>query len=238
MQRDFYTKEEVEKQFKQRYDKLTVFVSGNLLTINSMIQITCMKCHHTWKASIKNSLLYFLGCYDCHKGQSYSIEEMLILKFLEEYYLNKDIAHQRIIYPKKVKEGHTRYYQVDGFSRHSYVIRDGKFQEEEEGSKQGTVFEVLGDYYHSNPMFYKTGQSPRKNMTHQQNYEYTMNRLKHIEEEGYNVFYIWVSDFKRFQREMSDGNNPNLIDYINIDKKITDIPDYSLLPKGSQRYFN
>ena len=48
-----------------------------------------------------------------------------------------------------------RYYSVDGYTHHSYVRSDKKkiFKEVEDEGK-GTVFEVLGDYYHSNPEYY------------------------------------------------------------------------------------
>ena len=100
------------------------------------------------------------------------------------------------------------------------------------GDKKGTVFEVLGDFHHSNPLFYKAnGLSPRKGfrkygygtMTHMENFEYTMNRLKHIAEQGFKVKYIWISDFKRFsldleEAERTGGPKPNLFDYMNVKK--------------------
>ena len=37
------------------------------------------------------------------------------------------------------------------------------------GESSGTVFEVLGDFHHSNPLYYKPNDiSPRKSMTHKQ----------------------------------------------------------------------
>ena len=81
-------------------------------------------------------------------------------------------------------------------------------------------------------------------MTHKQNYEYTMNRIKHIEEQGYKVFYIWITDFRRFTRELERYNRgeievqPNLFDYMNIEKKLDPNirVDYSLLTKGTKKY--
>ena len=83
---------------------------------------------------------------------------------------------------------------------------------------------MLGDYHHSNPLFYKADEmSPRKGMTHKENYEHTMNRLKHIVELGYKVMYIWITDFKRFTLDLEDSENkgtasPNLFDYMNVSK--------------------
>ena len=65
-----------------------------------------------------------------------------------------------------------------------------------------------------------------------------MNRLKHIEDQGYKVFYIWVTDWKRYIRDQDDGKTVDLIDYINVEKKNgNNNPDLSLLPKGSQKFF-
>ena len=81
-------------------------------------------------------------------------------------------------------------------------------------------------------------------MTHKENYDYTMNRLKHIAEQGYKVKYIWITDFKRFTLELeeSERNNtprPNLFDYMNVNKsykgKDNKQEDVKLLYKGSQR---
>ena len=64
---------------------------------------------------------------------------------------------------------------------------------------------------------------------------HTMNRIKHIEEQGYKVFYIWITDFRRFTRELEKGNNPCLFDYMNIEKNNGTKPDYSLLTKGTKK---
>ena len=55
-------------------------------------------------------------------------------------------------------------------------------------------------------------------MLHKENYEYTMNRLKHIEEQGFKVFYIWISDFRKFSWDLEKNQNTHLFDYMNIEK--------------------
>ena len=86
-------------------------------------------------------------------------------------------------------------------------------------------------------MYYKPNDiSPKKGLTHKQNYEHTMNRIKHIEEQGYKVYYIWITDFRKFTHELEKGINPNLFDYMNIEKLKTDVkPDYSLLTKETKK---
>ena len=50
-----------------------------------------------------------------------------------------------------------------------------------------------------------------------------MNRLKHIEEHGYKVMHIWITDFKRFALDLEESERtgktmPNLFDYMNVKK--------------------
>ena len=75
------------------------------------------------------------------------------------------------------------YYQCDGFSRKAYNYDRKTKTLRVTGEKKETVFEVLGDYHHSNPLFYKGNvPSPRKGfrwkgygtMTNRENFEHTM----------------------------------------------------------------
>ena len=55
------------------------------------------------------------------------------------------------------------YYQCDGFSRKIYIYDKETKTLSSSGDSKGTVFEVLGDYHHSNPLYYKPNDvSPRK----------------------------------------------------------------------------
>ena len=55
-------------------------------------------------------------------------------------------------------------------------------------------------------------------MLHKENYEYTMNRLRHIEEQGFKVLYIWISDFRKFSWELEKKPNVHLFNYMNRKK--------------------
>lgn len=61
-----------------------------------------------------------------------------------------------------------------------------------------TVYEFLGDYWHSN--IEKSHILPNKKhpsingITHSQNYLKTLSRLNEIKNAGYNVVYIWESN--------------------------------------------
>ena len=138
------------------------------------------------------------------------MDEIKILKYLHENYIPNDYTfrfaesgRQHVIRnlkePKSIGDSHSPfrpplYYQCDGFSRKTYSYDKETKTLSSSGDSKGTVFEVLGDYHHSNPLYYKSNDmSPRKGFTHKQNYEYTMNRLKHIEEHGYKVMHIWIT---------------------------------------------
>ena len=66
-----------------------------------------------------------------------------------------------------------------------------------------------------------------------------------LKSKGYKVFYIWITDFRRFTRELErynkgeieEENKPNLFDYINIEKKLDPSVrvDYTLLTKCTKK---
>ena len=66
-----------------------------------------------------------------------------------------------------------------------------------------------------------------------------------IEEHGYKVMHIWITDFKRFTLDLEDSERtsltpgkttPNLFDYMNVKKgKEENITHAHLLYKGSRK---
>jgi len=243
-------KEEITEKFNNLNKDLSLdYVNDNIdMNSKNKLTVSCVKCKHSWYSSIKNVLLFRAGCYECCRGKGYNMDEIKILSYIKDYYLPNDLSFrhaqqggQLIIRPKPPKSDalakHVSplYYSCDGYSRRSYSYDpETKKLSELEGYK-GTVFEVLGDYHHSNPQYYKPDDiSPKRGMTHKQNYEHTMNRLKHIEEQGYKVFYIWITDFRRFTRAHELNDQCNIFDYMNIEK-VNKTNDYSLLSKGTQQ---
>ena len=204
-------KEEIVEKFNKLYKNLTLDYVNESMDMNSKnkLKVSCIKCKHSWYSSIKNVLLFRAGCYECCRGQGYSMDEIKILSYLKDNSLPNDLSFrhaqqsgQLVIRPKPPKSKELAmyvaplYYSCDGYSRRSYSYdQETKKLAEIEGTK-GTVFEVLGDYHHSNHLYYKPDDiSAKRGMTQKQNYEHTINRLKHIEEQGYKVFYIWITDF-------------------------------------------
>jgi len=70
-----------------------------------------------------------------------------------------------------------------------------------------TIYEFLGDYWHGNPNIFNPNDiHPRIKKTYGQVYENTMNRFNKFKALGYNIKYIWESDWKRFEK----GHSLNL----------------------------
>ncbi len=175
------------------------------------MKVICKKCNKIWNPSVENVLLLELICYNCHKKSNSSIDEKKIIKYIKDnYILDTWFREHHKIYDEENKLG-LPYYSCDGYSRKVYEYKDGRI--EAGGRGKGTVFEVLGDYFHSNPKFYNSDISPREGRTDKENYEFTMKRLKRIEECGYKVFYIWISDFRRYIDDLKK-NNVHLFDYM------------------------
>lgn len=72
-------------------------------------------------------------------------------------------------------------YNVDGFDPNT-----------------NTVYEYLGDYWHGNIHKYNpTDINQNNHKTFQELYNYTFQRLNNLKNNGYNVIYIWESEFKK-----------------------------------------
>ena len=245
----------IEENINKRY----INIKFECLLDDGKIKVACKKCHHSWPTSVRNAFVFHLACYNCHKGKGYSMDEIKILKYLHENYIPEDssfrfaeVGGQHVIRDLKKPININAsfrpplFYQCDGFSRKTYIYDRKTKTLTKSGEKKGTIFEVLGDYHHSNPLFYKPDEpSPRKGMTHKENFDHTINRMKHIAEQGYKVLFIWITDFKRYTLDLenSERNNtqkPNLFDYMNVKKKYNmknnKQEDVRLLYKGGQRY--
>lgn len=67
--------------------------------------------------------------------------------------------------------------------------------------KTNTVYEFLGDYWHGNPKKYNPNQYNKTcKKTYKELYENTFNVLNKIKSLGYNVMYIWESDWENFKK--------------------------------------
>lgn len=81
-------------------------------------------------------------------------------------------------------------------------------------SKTNTIYEYLGDYYHGNPSKYNPSQYNQIcHKTFGELYENTFRVLNKMKSLGYNVKYIWESDWKKFKDKKT--NIPNIINHLN-----------------------
>ena len=71
---------------------------------------------------------------------------------------------------------------------------------------KATAFEFLGDYYHGNPEVFESNKYNKTcHKTYGQLYQATMNKIKTLKENGYDVIYIWENDFKK-QLKLVNGD--------------------------------
>ena len=131
---------------------------------NPKIKVSCKVCNHIWETSIRNAVVFSIACYSCHKGKGYSMDELKILTYLHENYFPRDLtfryglnggqqAIRNLKEPKNIPGFKPPlHYQCDGFSRKTYNYDRETKTLTVTGDKKGTVFEVLGDYHHSNPL--------------------------------------------------------------------------------------
>lgn len=71
-----------------------------------------------------------------------------------------------------------------------------------DGYRPGTtqIFEFLGDFYHGNPaLFDAQAVNPLRHTTYGDIFQQTMSRLDDLADLGYEVYYIWESDYKRWK---------------------------------------
>ena len=217
-------KEYIIQRFYKRYSSLTLEteLEDHEYSLFETLEITCNKCKQKWQTKIINILLFRAICRNClPKGSS--TDEIKILSFIREYYIPKDEQHlfktaeeeRLVIYPEPIKNksiiggGYLvpPFYTPDAYSSITYYIWDGIVDKSKKLGMKGSLFEILGDYYHSNPLFFDPDTYFMNGMTHGDNYNNTMKRFAHLREQGYIVFHIWISDFRLFIRNLIKAIN-------------------------------
>jgi hypothetical protein len=257
------SKEDLKRKFYERYTTIEIETNDETLDRlleqrrNFKISIRCKKCSHIWQQKIQALLEYTTSCYKCMKNKGYSVDEIKILQHIKEKYIS---AKEQIFFrygknqlvinlSSTQKPDYLPFlpscYRVDGYSRfvYKYDSETKQLLREYNSKLKGTIFEILGDYYHSNPEYYEGYEKPefltRILKTHKENYEYTMGRIRHLEELGYRVFYIWVSDFRKYTRDLQTDITVNIFDYMNKIKTSDNYGkvDITLLSRNSQQIY-
>jgi len=110
------------------------------------------------------------------------------------YQLNTSKGEQEFLNEIKIPESNRQFH----ISSLNYIV-DGI------DKQTNTVFEYLGDYWHGNPNTIPSSTKIKnKNMTCQQAYEYTFKRFSDIKNLGYNIKYIWESDWNAWKKNPTD----------------------------------
>lgn len=70
-----------------------------------------------------------------------------------------------------------------------------------DGIEDNTIYEFLGDYWHGNPKKYNLeNKNDLSKKTFGELYNHTFDRFKKLKSMGYNIKYIWESDWKSFKK--------------------------------------
>lgn len=76
-----------------------------------------------------------------------------------------------------------------------------------------TIYEFLGDYWHGNPAIFNPNELNKSlNQPFDKLYNKTFERFHNLKSFGYNIKYIWESDWKIFKKGISKF--PKIIEYI------------------------
>ena len=85
-----------------------------------------------------------------------------------------------------------------GVTVREYKIPGTNYAADGYDPKSNTVYEFLGDFWHGNLNKYDPDvQHPKRGITFEELFIQTVNRLQEIRNKGYQVMYIWESDWKR-----------------------------------------
>lgn len=87
-----------------------------------------------------------------------------------------------------------RHYEI--------TIKDKKFIVDGIKFETNTIYEFLGDYWHGNPNIYNGNHKTRNNKTMGDLYNATMERFSVIKSIGFDIVYIWESDWKNQKKNL------------------------------------
>lgn len=158
--------EQFKKEASFVHKNFYIYTKTNYLGNNKKIEIICPKHKEFWQ--IANDHLSGHGCPKCHYRISI-LEE----KWLDNFNILKE-NRQKFIPIANHK------WKVDGYD-----------------PETNTIYEFLGDYWHGNLNKFKFDDINAINKkTMKQLNDETFNRIAILKNAGYNVVYIWESEFK------------------------------------------
>jgi Zn finger protein HypA/HybF involved in hydrogenase expression len=142
------------------------------------IKITHNKCGNSYMQIAKDHFRF--GCPICAERFKVSKPET---EWLNTFNIPKEFRQFVIKTNETVKDGiRKQWFNVDGFD-----------------PKTNTVYEFLGDYWHGNILLERYAAdkiNPRTGTTFGELNAKTMKKLDKLKEMGYNIVFIWESDYK------------------------------------------
>lgn len=172
-----------EKSNKEEFVKKCKSIYGNLYDYSKFIYITAkisgeIICKKHGKFfQTPNNHLRGTNCPKCKKQVSRPETEFL--------------DYLKIPNTKENRQVHILRKKVDGYD-----------------PKTNTIYEFLGDYWHGNPeKFPSNNIHPIVKISYGKLYNKTFDKFKMLKENGYNIKYIWESDWKLWNKNRL-GNIP------------------------------
>ena len=131
------------------------------------------------------------------------LKDLKVYGELIEHFYFPVIKSENKTFKKSVKEKHKIACEwldsmgvEDDFREFKIKINNKTYRVDGFCEKTNTIYEFLGDYWHGNPKLYKNNKlNKTKNITFGKLFNKTMRRIEEFISSGYNVIYIWESDY-------------------------------------------
>ncbi len=163
----------IERSIKTHGDKYDYSLS-EYTGCQNKIKIRCKKCNHVFKQLPYNHFGAGHGCPKCFRMEN---SKKYISKSEMEF-----LDYVKIPNTKENRQFFIKNILVDGIDN------------------KNNVYEFLGDYWHGNPKKYNHNDINKVcNKTFKKLYDETVDRFIFLKENGYNVKYIWESDWEKFR---------------------------------------
>lgn len=111
-------------------------------------------------------------------------------KYGYQYYTNNDVI-------SKTEIEWLNSLGIPNDSKHRQVVL-GESRVDGFNPETNTVYEFLGDYWHGNPKLFNSNETNKHNdLTMGELYTETIDRFNKLKSLGYNIVYIWESQYKK-----------------------------------------
>lgn len=131
--------------------------------------------------------------YNISKSQRQALKNTYntkLKKYGNPYYTNNDII-------SKIEIEWLNSLGLPNDKEHRQVVI-GEYRVDGFNPETNTIYEFLGDYWHGNPkLFNSMDINKHNNLSMNELYNKTIERIEMFKNQGYNVKYIWESDYRK-----------------------------------------